>query len=157
MKPGLKYFLFLGTSCVLGGCTTTPSGPVAITKVNPYHLQSSKVIKSDDPMIKFEQKRRLYGSIEEVERKDLYGNYFTIFWTSETRSPVAVRFEYRQGSTGPTTHVQEMVVDEPKRSNTTEFRIVGDDYHENGKVTQWKASVVENGSVVAEYKSYLWQ
>ena len=157
MKPGLKNFLFCGACCVLTSCTTPSSGPVAITKVNPYHLQTAKVIKSEDPMIKFEQKRRLYGSIEEIERKDLYGNYFTIFWKSKARSPATVRFEYRQGGTGPTIHVQEMVVDEPKHSNTTEFRIVGDDYHENGKVTQWKASVVENGSVVAEYKSYLWQ
>lgn len=157
MKAGLTRIFFLGVSGLLAGCTTPSGGPVAITKVNPYHLQPGPMIKTEDRMIEFEQRRHLYGAVEASERREIYGNYFTIFWKSETRAPVTVRFEYRQGSTGLKTHVQEVVVDAPKRTNSTEFRIIGDDYHRNGKVTQWRATIVENGTVVAEYKSYLWQ
>lgn len=153
-----RFFLAAGVSClVLASCAVPASGPVAITKVNPYHLQSSNIIRTEDPMIEFEQRRLLHGAIEQSERRDRFGNYFTIFWKSETRNPCVVRFEYRQGGTGLQTRVQEEIVDQPKRTNETKFQVTGEDYQRNGKVTQWKASIVENGAVVAEYKSYLWQ
>ncbi len=107
-------------------------------------------------MLDFEQRRYLYGAVENTEKAELFGNYYTIFWKSETKAPATVRFEYRQGSTGLKVHSQELVVSEPKRSNVTKFEVIGGDYQRDGKVTQWKASIVENGSVVAEYKSYLW-
>ena len=108
-------------------------------------------------MLEFEQRRYVYGAIDNAERMDLLGNYFTIFWKSENKAPATVRFEYRQGSTGLKVHTQEVVVAQTKRSNVTKFDVKGDDYHRDGKVTQWKVSIVENGSVVAEYKSYLWR
>jgi len=107
-------------------------------------------------MIDFEQQRYLYGAVENTEKAKLFGNYYTIFWKSETKSPATVRLEYRQGKTGLKVYTQEVAVSEPKRSNVTKFEVTGDDYQRDGKVTQWKASIVENGSVVAEYKSYLW-
>ncbi len=157
MKAGLIRIFFLGVCGLLTGCTTPSGGSVAITKVNPYHLQSGPIVKTEDRMIEFEHRRHLHGAVEASERRDLYGNYFTVFWKTETRSPVTVRLEYRQGSTGLAIHAQEVAVDAPKRTNETKFQIIGDDYHRNGKVTQWRALVVENGTVVAEYKSYLWQ
>ena len=48
------------------------------------------------------------------------------------------------------------MVSEPKHSNVTKFEVTADTYLRDGKVTQWKASIVEDGVVVAEYKSYLW-
>jgi outer membrane biogenesis lipoprotein LolB len=159
MTPGLTRFLqasACGVILILTGCTTTGSGPVAITKVNPYHLQDKPLVRSEDQMLDFEQTRYFHGVVEDAEKKDLHGNYFTIFWKSESRSPVTVRLEYRQGSTGSKIHAQEVAVSQPKRSNVTKFRITGSDYERQGKVTQWKASIVENGVVLAEYKSYLW-
>ena len=108
-------------------------------------------------MIDFEQHRYLHGAVEAVEIVERYGNYFTIFWKSETKAPATVRLEYRQGSTGLKVHQQEVVVAQPKRRNVTKLEVTGSDYQRDGKVTQWKASIVENGTVVAEYKSYLWQ
>lgn len=149
--------LLIGVCALLAGCATTSDAPVAITKVNPYHLLTSKRIKTEDAMIEFEQRRHLHGAVEATEQRDRFGNYFTIFWTSKERRPVTVRLEYRQGSTGLATKVQEEHVPAPKRSNITKFQVTGDDYQRNGKVTQWKASIVDNDTVVAEYKSYLWQ
>lgn len=152
----MKFF-FLAACGLLVGCAATASGPVAITKVNPYHLYEAKIVKTEDRMIEFEQRRHLHGAVDSAEQRELFGNYFTIFWKTETRAPVTVRLEYRQGSTGLRTYSQETFVEKPKRSNETKFQITGADYHGSGKVTQWKASIVENGTVVAEYKSYLWQ
>jgi hypothetical protein len=159
MTPGITRLLQVsacGAFSLLTGCTTTGSGPVVITKVNPYHLQSGSSGQTEDPMLDFEQRRHVKGAIENSELAELYGNYFTIFWKSKTKAPATVRFEYRQGSTGLKIHSQEVVVSEPKRSNVTKFEVTADTYLRDGKVTQWKASIVEDGVVVAEYKSYLW-
>lgn len=157
MKSGSIPIFALAALGLLAGCTSSASGPVAITKVNPYHLYDSQTIKTEDRMIRFEKARLLRGALENADQRERYGNYFTVFWNSKTRNPATVRFEYRQGSTGPRVHVQEVQVANPKRSNETKFQVTGDDYHQNGKVTQWKASIIEDGNVVAEYKSYLWQ
>lgn len=160
MTPGSIKLIFLamvGISAVLGGCTTTASGPVEITKVNPYHLLPGPIVKTDDRMIEFEHRRHLRGAVETTELRERYGNHYTVFWKSETRNPATVRLEYRQGKTGLRVHTQEVFVASPKRTNTTHFKVVGGDYQEQGKVTQWKASILENGTVVAEYQSYLWQ
>lgn len=146
-----------GAFLFLTGCATSGSGPVTITKVNPYHMHGQSHVRTEDQMIDFEQRRYRHGAVENVEIRERYGNYFTIFWKSETKAPATVRLEYRQGRTGLKVHSQEVAVATPKRRNVTKLEVTGDDYHRDGKVTQWKASIVENGTVVAEYKSYLWQ
>jgi hypothetical protein len=159
MTPGITRLLQVSACSaffVLTGCSTTDSGPVEITKVNPYHVQNGPFVRTEDLMVDFEQRRYIYGAIENSEKAELYGNYYTIFWKSETKSPAIVRLDYRQGSTGLKVHTQEVSVSETKRSNVTKFQVTGDDYQRDGKVTQWKVSIVENGAVVAEYKSYLW-
>jgi hypothetical protein len=153
----LFQFSALGIFFLLSGCVTTNSGTVAITKVNPYHYQPGPFIKTEDGMIDFEQRRYEFGAVESSEKREKYGNYYTIFWKTESKAPVTVRFDYRQGSTGAAVQSKEVMVPEPGRSNTTKFEIVGEEYQTGGKVTQWKASIIENGTVVAEYKSYLWQ
>ena len=68
MKPGTIQFLALAAFGLLAGCAATASGPVAITKVNPYHLYDSSVIKTEDRMIRFEKLRLLHGAVEASER-----------------------------------------------------------------------------------------
>lgn len=142
----------------LPGCTTAqPSGPVSITKVNPYHLQEMSLVETDDEMIRFAHRRHLYGVVDGSDFNEKRGNYYTVFWNSKNKAPATVRLEYRHASTGPEVHTKEIAVLSPKRRNATEFAIIGAEYLERGKVTQWKASIVENGVVVAEYKSFLWK
>jgi len=142
---------------ILSGCSVPASGPVEITKVNPYHLDDHRIVRTDDEMLEFRQRRLLYGAVDVREQRKRYGNYFTIFWKTESKSPATVRLDYRQGSTGPEIHTREVRVEDPGRKNTTKFQITGNDYHENGAVTQWKASIIEDGAVVAEQKSFLWK
>ena len=52
---------------------------------------------------------------------------------------------------------KELFIADPKGNNVTKFQIVGDDFEDGGKVTQWKASVIEDGVVMAEYRSFLWK
>lgn len=153
----LLFSLSLALPVLLAGCSTASPGPVAITKVNPFHLDTSKTPKTDDEMIKFEVRRHLHGVYQNVDEKERYGNYFTIFWKTETRQPATVRLEYRSAATGSQLHVKEVPVPDPKRRNVTKLSVVGHEYRTGGKVTQWKATVVEGDTVVAEYKSFLWK
>ncbi|MDF1825886.1 MAG: hypothetical protein P1U68_14665 [Verrucomicrobiales bacterium] len=139
------------------GCTGGSSGPVAITKVNPYHLQPGPYTRSEDEMIVHEHRRYLHGAVDSDEIRERYGNYFTIFWNSANRTPATVKFEYCQASTGPQVYSKEIRVSKPKRKNVTKLDITGEEYKRLGKVTQWRASVLENGVEVAEYRSFLWR
>ena len=85
------------------------------------------------------------------------GQYYSIFWTTTSRNPATVRLEYRQGGSGSTVLKKEIYEPNPKRNNVTKFEVVGDEFWDGGKVSQWRASVIENGEVVAEYHSFLWK
>ncbi len=142
--------LFL-TSC------TVPTG-AHITKVNPYHLRPGVQPTTEEDMIDFEYRRKVRGAVTAEDYYDRYGNYFTVFWRTDRRDlPVTIRLEYRQASTGPRIFALEHLCEAPTRSNTTEFRIVGDEYAQGGAVTQWKASIMQDDVVVDEFKSFLWQ
>lgn len=150
----------LAVSALTFSSCTVPSstGPEAITKVNPYHLKSAALERTDDPMIRFEQKRLLHGAVDAAEMKTRFGNYYTVFWeTDQVGVPTTIRLNYRQAKTGPMVLTKEIEVQSPKKKNTTKFEIVGDDYQENGQVTMWKASIVRNGEVITEYLSYAWK
>ena len=142
---------------LLGGCATKDEGSVVVTKVNPYHFTSERQIRTDDPMVDFEYRRIAHGQIDNVERRERLGNYYSVFWNTKTKNPATVKIEYRQGKTGPKIYSKETFVADPGRTNVTKFEVVGDEYHRLGKVTQWKVSIVEDGVVVSEYKSFLWQ
>ena len=163
MKCLVRPFLLLTNLVLLTGtisftsCTTVKTGS-QITKVNPYHLQPGYRPKTEDQMIDFEYRRKTFGAVDSADFKKRYGNYFTVYWkTVDRESPVTIQLEYRQAHSGPKVFVIEEVVEAPRRSNTTNFEIIGDDYAKNGTVTQWKATILQQGAVVDEYKSFLWQ
>lgn len=150
------FLLFFGTAFALSACNTT-SGPVSIVKVNPYHLDTIAITRTDDRMIEFEDRRRLYGAVTSEDYREISGQYYSVFWKSKDRNPATVRFEFRQSGSGPKVYSKEILVSRPKRSNVTKFEVTGSEYLNTGKVTQWKASIIESGVVVAEYRSFLWK
>lgn len=131
---------------------------MTITKVNPYHLKRGESVRTEDPMIRFENRRRYRGAIYTDELRERYGHDFTVFWkTTEPKVPAVVRLHYRQAETQQTIHVEETTVSSPGRSNVTKFEVKGAEYLDQGVVTQWKVTIVQGGSEVAEYRSFLWK
>lgn len=41
-------------------------------------------------------------------------------------------------------------------TNRSEFRVIGDEYFDDGKVLAWRCLLIEHGRVVAEKRSFLW-
>ena len=130
----------------------------AITKIKPFHLQPDKDYSAADPAIPFEAQHYLYGAITSEERLSRYGHYYTIFWNSEnSAAPVDVLFEYRQRETGSAVSTIQITEDNPRRKNQTKIQLIGDDYFTNGSITSWRITLTQNGEVIGQDRSFLWQ
>ena len=131
-------------------------------KVLVYSLPSYRdqrfSLHSIDPMVQFEQKRRTFGAITRADRREREGHYYTFYWrANRPAGEVRVRLEYRQEKLGSYVQAREVVYNDVDTANyKTEFSVVGDDYHWDGRVTAWRAVVIEDNRIVALHPSYLW-
>src|SRR5438132_1070171 len=50
-----------------------------------------------------------------------------------------------------------LLTENVRGSHKTEFKVVGDDYFDDGRVTAWRCLLIENGTIVAETHSYMWE
>jgi hypothetical protein len=105
----------------------------------------------------FERTYRLHGAISNAEKSQRYGNYMDFFWRVKRPADVTVRLEYRQEKLRSFVQAREISYPNAKRNNKTEFAIIGDDYLQDGRVTAWRCLLIENGKIVAENRSYLWE
>ena len=105
----------------------------------------------------FERTYRMHGAITAADRNQRYGNYFDFFWRAKRPANVTVRLEYRQEKLRAFLQAREVTYENVKGNNKTEFAIIGDDYLQDGRVTAWRCLLIENGKIVAENRSFLWE
>ena len=105
----------------------------------------------------FERSYRMHGAITAADRNQRYGNYFDFFWRTKRPANVTVRLEYRQEKLRSFLQAREVSYENAKGNTKTEFAIIGDDYLQDGRVTAWRCLLIENGRIVAENRSYLWE
>lgn len=152
----LSLILLVG----IAGCASSPK-PVGFTKVKYYHLRdkdSRTESYSIDPMIRFERQHHFHGAVTSDQRHERLGNYYTLFWNAPaSRSPVTVRFEYRQSLTGERVLTFDQVVTDVRDKNKTALRITGDSYHRDGRVAAWQATLLQDGRVLDQTRSFLWK
>ena len=79
------------------------------------------------------------------------------FWRVKRPANVTIRLEYRQEKLRSFTQAREISYPNAKGNHKTEFTIIGDDYLQDGRVTAWRCLLIENGKIVAENRSYLWE
>lgn len=109
-----------------------------------------------DPMIVFERQRKNFGAVNSYDRQQRYGHYFTFYWRAERKADVTVRLEYRQETLGSYVQAQERIYKDARGTMKSEFQVVGDDYNDDGKITAWRAVLIEGGKIVALNQSFLW-
>lgn len=109
-----------------------------------------------DPMIAFERVRVNHGAVTQYDRQQRYGHYYTFFWRSSRATDLTVRFEYRQERLGAYVQAREIFYPAAKGTLKSQFQVIGDDYAEEGKVTAWRALLIENGRIVGLTQSFLW-
>ena len=107
--------------------------------------------------LNFERTYRLHGAITNADNAQRYGHYFDFFWRAKRAADITVRLEYRQEKLRAFVQAREIFYPNATGNIKTEFTIIGDDYLQDGRVTSWRCLLIENGRIVAENRSYLWE
>lgn len=118
---------------------------------------NQKTATLQDAPIVFERQYRLYGAVTGVDQRQRFGNYFDFFWRAKRPSDVTVRLEYRQEKLHEHVQAQEITYRNVRGTNKTEFKVIGDDYFDDGRVIAWRCLLIANGRIVAENRSFLWE
>lgn len=108
--------------------------------------------------IVFEQLRREVTRKVQVSWRERDGHYYTVWWSAADRSqPVTVRLEYRQRDDAMNVRMIEQQVANPGRSEKSFFELTGDAYREGGPVVAHRVVLLQGGSELVDWKSYLWE
>jgi hypothetical protein len=118
---------------------------------------SSKTTTVQDASIRFERQYRLFGAVTKLDQRERVGNYFDFFWRARRSANLTVRMEYKQEKLHAHIQAQEISYPNARGSYKTEFKVVGDDYFDDGRVMAWRCLLIENGAIVAETRSYMWE
>ena len=118
---------------------------------------SQKTLTLQDVPITFERQYRLFGAVTALDQRQRFGDYFDFFWRAKRPADLTVRFEYRQEKLHEHVQAQEISYRNVHGTRKTEFKVIGDDYFDDGRVIAWRCLLVENGRIVAENRSYMWE
>jgi hypothetical protein len=110
-----------------------------------------------DAPITFERQYRLFGAVTGLDQHQRFGDYFDFFWRVKRPSDVTVRLEYRQEKLHEHTQAQEITYRNVRGTRKTEFKVIGDDYFDDGRVIAWRCLLIANGRIVAENRSFMWE
>jgi hypothetical protein len=110
-----------------------------------------------DASIVFERQYRLFGAVTRLDQRQRFGDYYDFFWRAKKSAPITVRLEYRQEKLHSHVQAQEVFLGTVHGNQKTSFKVVGDDYFDNGRVLAWRCLLIESGVIVAENRSYLWR
>jgi len=131
--------------------TSSKSGKLGST------APSSKSVTIQDASITFERQYRLFGAVTGLDAHQRFGDYFDFFWRAKRPADLRVRLEYRQEKLHSFVQAQEISYPNARGNHKTEFKVVGDDYFDDGRVIAWRCLLIENGRIVAENRSYMWE
>jgi len=118
---------------------------------------SQKTATVQDVPITFERQYRMFGAVTALDQRQRFGNYFDFFWRAKRPSDVTVRLEYRQEKLHEHVQTQEITYRNVRGTHKTEFKVIGDDYFDDGRVIAWRCLLIVNGQIVAENRSYMWE
>ncbi len=156
-----KTKLYLLTESVSGEDKTNPDQNVQSGKGKGGKLSStqpsSKSTTAQDASIRFERQYRLFGAVTKLDEHERMGNYLDFFWKARRVADLIVRLEYKQEKLHAHIQAQEIFYPRARGSYKTGFKVVGDDYFDDGRVVAWRCLLIENGRIVAETHSYLWE
>jgi hypothetical protein len=121
-----------------------------------YGSNSNSKSVAQEASINFERSYRLHGAVTAADQRQRHGQYFDFFWRAKRPSDVTIRFEYKQEKLRAFTQAKEVAYRDIHGTNRSEFRVVGDEFFDDGKVLAWRCLLIEHGRIVAEKRSFLW-
>jgi hypothetical protein len=155
-----KDFEFRKTKLVLlNEKTRTQSSRQTTSTLNKKSGNSpnQKTATLQDAPITFERQYRMFGAVTGLDQRQRFGNYFDFFWRAKRPSDVTVRLEYRQEKLHEHVQAQEITYRNVRGTHKTEFKVIGDDYLDDGQVIAWRCLLISDGRIVAENRSFMWE
>lgn len=146
----MKHLSLLAT-LLLAACSSQTEPLV----VKQFTLRDQDGYKDNDPMVRNEKLRRLYGAVSLEERKGRLGQYYTALWNADSGAEKEIVFSYQQG--GSKIKQMRRGIPAGTAEGKEEFAVIGDDYFTNGRVLTWKMDLIVGGQTIASKKSYLWE
>ena len=126
------------------------------TKVSDFtSSKSATVVQAAS--ITFERQYRLFGAVTKLDQHQRFGNYFDFFWRAKQSADIIMRLEYRQEKLHAHVQAQEISYANIRGHHKTEFKVIGDDYFDGGRVIAWRCLMIQDGKIVAEDRSFLWE
>ena len=148
-----KTKLFLMSEKAPGVREKVSKNAAKISDVGP----SKSTTAGQDASITFERQYRLFGAVTKLDQHQRFGDYFDFFWRARRPADLTVRLEYRQENLHAHVQAQEISYASVHGRHKTEFKVIGDDYFDGGRVIAWRCSLIENGRIVAENRSFMWE
>ena len=118
---------------------------------------NQKTATLQDAPITFERQYRLFGAVTALDQRQRFGDYFDFFWRAKRPADLTVRLEYRQEKLHEHVQAQEISYQNVRGTRKTEFKVIGDDYFDDGRVIAWRCLLIEDGRIVAQNRSYMWE
>jgi hypothetical protein len=113
--------------------------------------------RTGNPMLDYEKKYWDHGAILAKEIEGKQGNIFVINWQNDgSRGDFTVRLDYRQANTRERVMTKTEEYKDFDGHEKTVIKVVGDDYLRGGVVNSWRISIVRDGKIVAQEKSFIW-
>jgi hypothetical protein len=108
-------------------------------------------------MMMYEPKYWNHGAISAKDRAARLGNIFVINWHNDGKpGDFTVRLDYRQAMTREKVMTKTQAYKDFDGYEKTVLKVAGEDYTKGGVVNSWRISIVRDGKIVAEEKSFIW-
>ena len=129
---------------------------VSLNKI--YTFRNERSLKTTgNPMLDFEKKYWDHGAILQKEIEGKQGNIFVINWQNDgSPGDFTIRLDYRQANTRERVMTKTEEYKNFGGYEKTVIKVVGDDYLRGGVVNSWRISIVRDGKIVAQEKSFIW-
>ena len=173
-RPVVTRYSLLVTGLVcLASCATEPP-VIKLEKANvlPLAIDSDFAFRKEtqflnDPAtfapsrsdaVNFMRRSYMWPATTKLDQDELRGNYLNFYWWNHgPPQEVTIRLEYRQAGLGNEVLAREITYPNASGSICSIFKIVNDDYLENGRVTSWRALLIVKGHIVGLTQSFLWK
>ncbi len=111
----------------------------------------------DNAMLVYEAKYWNHGAVLEKDKQAKKGNIFVINWQNDGRPEnLTVRLDYRQANTRERVMTKTQEYKNFEGYEKTVIKVTGDEYLRGGVVNSWRISIVRDGKIVAQEKSFIW-
>lgn len=129
---------------------------VSLNKIYTF-LNDRKQKPTGNPMLDYEKKYWNHGAIQRKEIEGRQGNIFVVNWQNDgTPGDFTVRLDYRQANTRERVMTKTQEYKNFGGYEKTVIQVAGDDYIRGGVVNSWRISIVRDGKIVAQEKSFIW-